>query len=98
MAVFPRAPDLWRVPLGCAGALHSMVVVKKKREIYFIENVKFHLDDVNGLGTFVEIEAIDSAGSLEKERLLEQCNYYLKLFEIKNEDLVAESYSDLLLA
>jgi predicted adenylyl cyclase CyaB len=79
-------------------SLGILVVVKKKREIYFIENVKFHLDDVNGLGTFVEIEAIDSAGSLKKERLLEQCNYYLKLFEIKNEDLVAESYSDLLLA
>lgn len=78
-------------------SLGILVVVKKKREIYFIDNVKFHLDDVNGLGTFVEIEAIDSAGSLEKEKLFEQCNYYLKLFEIKNEDLVAESYSDLLL-
>ena len=78
-------------------SLGILVVVEKKREIYLIDNVKFHLDDVNGLGTFVEIEAIDSAGSIEKERLFEQCNYYCKLFKIKNEDLVAESYSDLLL-
>src|SRR3989338_11567539 len=35
------------------------VVVDKMREIFFIENVKFHLDRVQGLGTFVEIEAID---------------------------------------
>jgi adenylate cyclase class IV len=56
------------------------------------------LDDVIGLGTFVEIEAIDSDGSIGKEKLLEQCSYYSNLFQIKNEDLIAESYSDLLLA
>ena len=33
------------------------VVVKKKREIYYISNVKFHIDEVPGLGSFVEIEA-----------------------------------------
>ena len=37
-----------------------LAVVDKKREIYFIENVKFHLDKVVGLGHFVEIEAINS--------------------------------------
>ena len=30
-------------------------VVKKKREIYYIKNVKFHIDEVEGLGSFVEI-------------------------------------------
>ena len=79
-------------------ALETLVVVDKKREIYFISNVKFHLDDVKGLGTFVEIEAIDSDGSIGKEKLLGQCNYYSNLFQIKKKDLVAESYSDLLLA
>ena len=78
-------------------ALGILVVVEKRREIYFIDNVKFHLDEVNGLGTFVEIEAIDSVGSMEKEKLFKQCNYYCKLFKINNEDLVAESYSDMLL-
>ncbi len=33
------------------------VIVKKKREIYYINNVKFHIDEVPGLGSFVEIEA-----------------------------------------
>ncbi len=65
------------------------------REIYFIENVKFHLDEVKGLGTFVEIEAIDSDGSIGKEKLLEQCNFYLQAFEIKDEDLLEKSYSDM---
>src|SRR3989344_8530159 len=36
-------------------ALGILTVVDKKREIYFIKNVKFHIDEVDGLGTFVEI-------------------------------------------
>jgi predicted adenylyl cyclase CyaB len=78
-------------------ALDILVVVDKQREIYFIENVKFHLDEVKNLGTFIEIEAIDSGGSIGKGKLQTQCNYYLELLEIKKEDLIAGSYSDLLL-
>ncbi len=74
-----------------------LVVVDKKREIYFIDNVKFHIDVVENLGTFVEIEAIDDDGSIGKEKLLEQCQFYLGLFGIADEDLVSVSYSDLLL-
>ena len=73
------------------------VVVDKKREIYFIENVKFHLDDVVGLGKFVEIEAIDREGTIGKARLDEQCAHYMKLFNITENDLLSCSYSDLLL-
>src|SRR3989338_3276171 len=73
------------------------VVVDKMREIFFIENVKFHLDRVQGLGTFVEIEAIDRDGTIGKEKLSEQCNNYLELFKIKTKDLLRESYGDLLL-
>ena len=78
-------------------ALDIRVVVDKKREIYFIDNVKFHLDTVKRLGTFVEIEAIDSDGKIGKKKLLKQCNYYLKLFGINKKDLLSVSYSDLLL-
>lgn len=73
------------------------VVVDKRRQISFVENVKFHLDKVEGLGTFVEIEAIDKDGTLGAEKLNEQCQHYMKLFEIQSEDLIAVSYSDLLL-
>jgi len=77
--------------------LGVLVVVDKQREIYFIDNVKILLDTVVGLGTFVEIEAIDSDGSRTAGQLQAQCNEYMKLFEINPADLVAVSYSDLLL-
>ncbi|MBI4447549.1 class IV adenylate cyclase [Candidatus Woesearchaeota archaeon] len=78
-------------------SLGILVVVDKKREIYFIENVKFHLDALKNLGTFVEIEAIDADGSIGKEQLLKQCQSYLDLFKIPNEDMISGSYSDMLL-
>src|SRR5690349_4868453 len=33
------------------------ICVRKRREIYYIDNVKFHIDEVDDLGTFIEIEA-----------------------------------------
>lgn len=75
--------------------LSIKVVVDKRREIYFINNVKFHIDVVEGLGKFVEIEAIDEKGTVGKEKLLEQCLHYLDMFGIKETDLIPNSYSDL---
>lgn len=79
-------------------ALGTKVVVDKQREIYFIGNVKFHLDTVEALGSFVEIEAIDTDGSTGAERLHDQCQHYLELFDISETDLLQNSYSDMLLA
>ncbi|MFK8101464.1 MAG: class IV adenylate cyclase [Saprospiraceae bacterium] len=80
-----------------AQALGVMTTVDKKRAIYYLKNVKFHLDEVEQLGNFVEIEAIDTDGSISEATLLEQCQYYLDLFQIKAADLIENSYSDLIL-
>ena len=79
-------------------SLGVKTVVDKKRRIYFIDNVKFHFDRVEGLGSFVEVEAIDKDGSIGVERLKEQCAHYQSLLGIQEADFMAESYSDLLLA
>ncbi len=73
------------------------MIVIKKREIYYIDNVKFHIDDIEGLGSFVEIEAGNILADKTETELLEQCNFYLKEFGITEDDLIAESYSDILL-
>jgi len=79
-------------------------VIDKRREIYFIKNVKFHLDQVRGLGEFVGIEAISKSrnkgngngnGTIGRGILLKQVKEYMKLFEVGKEDLVSESYSDM---
>lgn len=85
-------PALKQVLISALGIFKSVV---KQREIYFIGNVKFHLDKVETLGEFVEIEAIDIDGSIGAEKLNEQCSYYLDLFGIQESDLLSNSYSDM---
>ncbi len=78
-----------------------LTVVNKKRSIYFIENVKFHIDEVLGLGHFVEIEAINSENIntvLSPEALQKQCRFYIQLFNIQKSDLLSNSYSDMILS
>ncbi len=78
-------------------ALGLRVEVVKTREILKIENVRFHLDVVRGLGNFIEIEAVDYDGTLGPAILHQQCQRYMDLLEIRPADLIGESYSDMLL-
>lgn len=77
-------------------ALTVLTEVDKRREIYFVGNVKFHLDRVQHLGMFVEIEAIDSDGTRSAEELERQCREWMMRFGIPEDRLVRQSYSDLL--
>ena len=76
-------------------------IVDKKRAIYFVENVKIHLDDVKNLGTFVEIEAIEpkqlnpSSPDVEEAALHNQCQVLMHVFHIQEKDLISHSYCDL---
>lgn len=72
------------------------VVVRKRREIYRYREVQVHLDEVEGLGRFLEFElpVVDTPEGIEtgRARLAAMRNE----FGIPDEDLVASSYSDLL--
>lgn len=94
--LYEHAPDLTLKQI-LTTALGIKVVVNKARRIYFIGNIKFHFDRVEGLGEFVEVEAIDRTDTVETEELKRQCAEYEELFQIPSEDYVAVSYSDLLL-
>jgi len=70
-------------------------IVDKVRRIYFIENVKFHIDEVVGLGSFMEIEAIDENNHRTSAELKQQCSQYIDLLRLDKNNLMDKSYSDL---
>ncbi|WP_341904233.1 class IV adenylate cyclase [Fluviicola taffensis] len=72
-------------------------VVDKKRKIYFIDHVKFHFDLVEGLGTFLEVEAIDSKEEFTLEELKLACDNYFHFFELTQDQVIDRSYSDLIM-
>jgi len=101
----PKQSDFNLVPVDNPIALKEIlrnslgikVIVRKKREIYFIDNVKFHLDQLDGLGDFVEVEASNKTKDIPVETLREQCDFYVQAFGIREEDFIDVSYSDMLL-
>lgn len=72
-------------------------VVRKSRQIYYLANVKFHIDEVEQLGSFMEIEAFNNDGQLSVARLEEQCSFYMNELRVTGADLLDRSYSDMLL-
>ncbi len=76
-------------------ALGVRVVVQKARRLLLWRNVRIHLDRVEGLGDFVELEAVAaSPGGLEVER--DRVEQLREALGITDEHLVAHGYADLL--
>jgi predicted adenylyl cyclase CyaB len=90
----PPDPESLRELL--VAALRVEVVVKKTRHIYFLSNVKVHVDSVEGLGHFLEIEAIGDPGPDIEAVLEQQCRRTMSLLGVEDDVLVDRSYSDLL--
>ncbi len=78
-------------------ALKKTAVVRKRREIYFIGAAKFHIDKVEKLGSFVEIEVFERKGKRDAASLKKESLYYQNLLGISSADLLSDSYSDQLL-
>jgi adenylate cyclase class IV len=78
-----------------AAALGLRLVVRKTRELLLYHNVRIHLDEVDGLGVFLEFEAAlsEKDGAEVSEGRLELLRRKMR---IEERDLVAVSYSDLL--
>jgi adenylate cyclase class IV len=76
-------------------SLGVKVVVEKARRLLRWRNVRIHLDRVEGLGDFVELEAVAaSPGGLEVER--DRVEELRTTLGIADEHLVAHGYADLL--
>lgn len=88
-------PDPAPVKETLARALGVTVVVDKVRRIYRRENVRVHLDEVRGLGSFVEIESVGAAKGFP--RLQRQAEEMARILGLRPDDLIRGSYSDLML-
>ena len=77
--------------------LGQRLEVRKNREVYILGNVRVHLDEVAGLGNFMEFEAViekDTRQVQEEEK--EKVLRLMKEFGIEDADLLEGSYPDLL--
>ncbi|MBI4640604.1 MAG: class IV adenylate cyclase [Candidatus Tectomicrobia bacterium] len=76
-------------------ALGVRATVAKRRKIYLYQYVRIHLDLVEGLGTFLEFEAVMS-DDMKSEEGATQVDHLRERFQILPEWLLSSSYGDLL--
>ncbi len=97
-SAFVRAPSADPAPLleALSAALGVTVVVAKRRRLFLWENVRIHLDDVEGLGAFLELEAMVGPGLNSAHEAAEKVARLRAELDIRDEALVAVGYSDLL--
>lgn len=88
----PDPPRLERL-LGEVLGVHR--VVRKRREIFLVDNVRIHLDEVEGLGSFLELEAVyDGSGAAEAEER-EKVARLMETLGLAEGDLLGTSYEGL---
>jgi homotetrameric cytidine deaminase len=89
-------PDALRAALASANGI-AATVVKRRRLLLWEDTVRIHLDEVRGLGSFLELEAVAAPGSdLQRER--DQVARLREVLGIRDEALVEGSYADALAA
>ena len=90
------APDPEALREALTAALGELVVVRKRRRLLLWEGVRIHLDDVEGLGSFLELEGVAPAGSdLGPER--DRVRRLGDALGLDDRRILADSYSDRLL-
>ena len=83
------------------GLMGVWIEVEKTRHVWIWENVRIHLDEVKELGSFVELEAVidhDGGDQLNLAESQERVETLMRALEIGSDQLVSQSYGDLLAA
>ncbi len=78
-----------------ASALGTGTVVKKTRLLYLVGQTRVHLDEVAGLGSFLELEVVlaDGQPPAEGHRIAREL---MTALEVNDADLIDRAYADLL--
>ena len=82
--------------LALTGLHGVLCVVRKSRELYGWNNVRIHLDEVEGLGSFIEFEGVVWSDA-DEHVSLHRVDRLVAEFGINPSDQIGVSYSDLLL-
>ncbi|NDV23045.1 class IV adenylate cyclase [Desulfovibrio sp. JC022] len=99
----PKQSSYLRIPIAFPEYTHKILnailgtrgIIEKKRTLFFYENTRIHVDEVQKLGNFLEFEVVLNNNETASEGIA-IANELMRCLEIKHEDLVAESYIDLL--
>lgn len=88
-----RDPENLRQTLSLALGVRGMV--RKTRYLYMVGQTRIHLDDVEGLGHFMELEVVmhDGQSDADGQAIAEDL---MRRLEVREESLLEQAYIDLI--
>lgn len=95
-----RTSEFQRLPTADAAGTKRLLdrmlgpraCVRKRREVWLYQNARIHLDSVEGLGPFLEIEVVMTRGVPQARMLMKAL---MEVLGIRRKDLIAGSYGEL---
>jgi predicted adenylyl cyclase CyaB len=95
-----RTSEFQRLPTSDAAGTRRLLermlgargCVRKRREVWLYRNARIHLDTVEGLGRFIEIEVVITEGMAQARALMKELRDVLG---ISAKDLIPGSYSNM---
>jgi predicted adenylyl cyclase CyaB len=75
-------------------SLKIVGTVRKRRQVFLVGNTRIHLDEVEGLGTFVELEVVLADGEVDADGEA-VISLLMRQLGIRNEYLIEQAYVDL---
>jgi predicted adenylyl cyclase CyaB len=95
-----RTSEFQRLPTADAAGTKRLLermlggkgCVRKRREVWLYRNARIHLDEVEGLGQFIEIEVVITDGMAQARALMKELKVVLG---ISAKHLIAGSYGEL---
>jgi len=98
----PRRSIYFAAPVADAAALRHVLegalgvrgVVRKTRELFLVHDTRIHIDDVEGIGRFLELEVMSSGTDDAAGRA--RCHELMRALGVDESDLVERAYIDML--
>jgi predicted adenylyl cyclase CyaB len=99
----PKASEFETAPVGDAAALSGLLTaalgvagrVVKHRLVYHVGRTRIHLDEVQDLGSFLELE-VELADGEPADAGVREARRLMGALQIEEDALIAEAYVDLL--
>ena len=102
-AVGPKVSNYFRAPSSDPASLRDVLArafgaratLSKRRTVFLLGQTRIHLDDVDGLGSFIEFEVVlrDGQSVSDGERI---ATSLMDVLSVSSADLVPHAYVDLL--
>ncbi|CAI4228265.1 unnamed protein product [Auanema sp. JU1783] len=87
--------DVTQIRMTLAAALSELGTIRKKRRIFTVDNLRIYLDEVDEMGTFIDVSL--TMNTSDEEVIIKKVADIRQKLQIQESDIVPVAYLDLMM-